>query len=185
MKPVPIDFGPSGGRVRHRMAWTVLLGAAAVAAALAPAWIQAWDALQAAQQAHQAALARHARQADFGVAQTPLPPAAEQAVERLETPWLQMLASIESAGGRDVTLLSLEPHAASREVRIQAQAKDMPALIAYVRALAAAPDFLSVRLESHQVQLQHARQPVDGMVVARWSPQAQRAGPTVSAGSAP
>ncbi|WP_156472952.1 hypothetical protein [Pseudorhodoferax sp. Leaf265] len=186
MNRIPIDFGPSAGRPSRRIAWIVVAGAVAGMAGLAPRWMQAWSQLNAATDEHAIALSnRDGRALGAEPQELPLHVAAEQAVARLRMPWARMLVAVESAGGKDVTLLSLEPNATTGEVRIQAQAKDMPALIRYVRTVGAAPDFSAVQLESHQVQLQHAQQPIDGSIVARWTPQPSPPGPAASAAGSP
>lgn len=185
MKPIPLDFGPSADRRSTCVAWIAIAGAVIAAGGLAPRWMEAWSELQAAHDAHRSVVAEGDRREPGAASETPLHAAAEQAIARLQTPWPRMLASIESAGGKHVTLLSLEPNATTGEVRIQAQAKDVPSLITYVRTVSTAPDFSAVQLESHQIQLQHPQQPVDGSIVARWSAQGPPPSSAASATGAP
>lgn len=171
MKTVRIDFGPASGRQRRHLAWLLL--ATAVAACIwqliqmHPVWQQR---LQLREDWQRAVALRDAAaqppQDDDSAA--PLRQALAKAEGRLSTPWSQLFAGLESAAGPHVVLLGLEPDATTREVRIQAQARDMPALLVYVGRLADVPGLGSVRLESHQVQAQHPQRPVDGAIVARW-----------------
>lgn len=170
MKALRIDLGPSANRPRRRAAW--LLVAAGLAA---NAWLLAqghplWQQLARLRDEQRVAAARHAAaqepRAEAGA--SPLEHAAAQADARLRTPWGDLFAGIESAADPQVVLLSLEPDAPARSVRIQAQAQDLPALLAYVSRLGELPALASVLLEAHQTQAQHPRRPVDGVIVARW-----------------
>lgn len=175
MKPVRIDFGPRAERPGQRIAW-LLLGAALAALALVLMQLQPlWHQRGSLHAEHQRAVAsRETIAQGASLAQGTSSPeqqaAIEDAVGRLRMPWAALLSDIESASDPQVALLSLEPNAALREVRIHAQAKDLPMLLAYVRRLSAVPSLVSVRLESHQIDDQHPQRPVDGAIVARWHP---------------
>lgn len=132
-----------------------------------PVWRQR-VALLEAQQIAQAALDSVPPPAASDNAEAPGQVAAAQAMQRLRAPWTQLLAGIESAGDAQVVLLGLEPDALTREIRIQAQARDMAALLAYVRRLADIPGMSNVTLQTHQIQVQHPQRPVDGSIAARW-----------------
>ena len=171
MNKLRIDFGPAAGRPRRHFAW--LLAAAGLAACawpmaqLHPLWQQ--RAQQHAQWQQALALrdaAAPAAQAETGA--TPPPASAVQAEARLRTPWHLLFVGLESAAGAQVVLLGVEADAQARELRIQSQAQDLPALLAYVDRLAQVQGLAGVRLESSQVLAQHPQRPVDGLIVARW-----------------
>ncbi|CAN7716783.1 hypothetical protein LJR039_006030 [Pseudorhodoferax sp. LjRoot39] len=171
MNALRIDFGPRARRRQRPWAWLLLAVAAASSVWLLLPLPPLWRQQQQLQAAHQDAVAQRA--AVQAAVQDAAVPAAQrealaQAAARLHAPWPQLLAGIESAVDAQVVLLGLEPDAQARVVRIQAQARDMPALLAYLGRLAQVPGLAGVRLESHQILAQHPQRPVDGSIVARW-----------------
>lgn len=147
---------------------------AAVAACAVLAW-EAWDA--ATQLAHtrlelQAAQRRNA---------TPRPrteakpaPADRQGWNRiarqLNTPWPALLDALESGTPDHVALVSIEPDARQSSVRIQAEAKQLDALLEYAQQLAAAPLFQHVSLAKHETNEQDSNKPVRLTIDARVAP---------------
>ncbi len=173
MKTIRIDFGPVAERPRRRVSW-LLLGVALLACAgvIRQSWPQ-WQHLEALHSKQRRALAlRDAAQQRSAPAQNDAPSEQQAAmagmVDRLGMPWAALLSGIESASDSQAVLLSLESNAVTREVRVQAQAQDLPALLAYVRRLAGVQTLGAVQLDSHQIDGQHPQRPVDGTVVAHW-----------------
>lgn len=86
----------------------------------------------------------------------------------LTTPWESLLSSLGSVPALDVALLSIEPSAAKRAVRLTAEARDAHAMLAYLAALQHEPRLSSVMLVSHQIEQQAPGTPVRFQVQATW-----------------
>ncbi len=85
---------------------------------------------------------------------------AMQLMQRdLSTPWERMLGALEACQGPDVALLVIEPSVANRTVRLQLEARNVEAMLAYLRSLQAEPRVASAMLVSHEA-LRDARTPV-------------------------
>jgi hypothetical protein len=93
---------------------------------------------------------------------------ANEVVRELLQPWERLFQAVESAGGKDVALLALEPNPERKTVKIRGEAKDMQALLGYVRRLQDCDSFAAVYLQSHQVQQQEAQKPVRFVLLADW-----------------
>lgn len=93
---------------------------------------------------------------------------AKSIVQELTLPWGRLFQAIESSGSKDVTLLALEPAPERAVVKIGGEAKNMPALLDYMRRLQDCDAFSAVYLQSHQVQLQDAQKPVRFVLLAKW-----------------
>lgn len=93
---------------------------------------------------------------------------AKEIVQELTLPWGRLFQAIESVGGKDVTLLTLEPNPEKKTVKIGGEAKNMMALLNYLRQLQDCDAFSSVYLQSHQVQRQDIQKPVRFLLLADW-----------------
>jgi hypothetical protein len=87
---------------------------------------------------------------------------------QMSMPWNEMFASVEAANSRNVALLSIESDIAKQRVKISAEARNLGAMLNYLRDMEGRPAFADVYLESHQVQLQDAQRPVRFVLGARW-----------------
>lgn len=96
---------------------------------------------------------------------------ANQVLRELGTPWDALFRAVESAGGREVTLLSMEPDQDKHVARIMGEAKDVSAVLNYMRQLGRQPVLRNVYLQHHQIQRQDADKPVRFSIVAAWEPQ--------------
>jgi hypothetical protein len=94
--------------------------------------------------------------------------ALRQVTQKLTTPWSDLLQSLESAPNRAVALLSVEPSASRRSVRLTAEARTLPDMVAYLGALQHDARLTSVVLVSHQVQSQMPGAPVRFQIQAGW-----------------
>lgn len=169
MRPLAFDFQR---RPRpHPAGWLLLLvGTVALAATLHLARGIAQDRhvqqLRLAQaSARLAASSRAAAglpQRDAGFA------AARQALEQARLPWAELFAALEAAQGEDVALLTLAPEAARRQVRIQAEARDFAAMLAYQEQLQRQPGLAQVVLVDHLVMKDQPHSPVRFQVLAAW-----------------
>jgi crotonobetainyl-CoA:carnitine CoA-transferase CaiB-like acyl-CoA transferase len=93
---------------------------------------------------------------------------ANEILRKLSMPWYGLLQTIESAGGKGVALLALEPDTEKRLVRISGEAKNIAAMLDYIRKLEKRDLFGTVYLQSHHVQLQDPEKPVRFVLLAIW-----------------
>jgi hypothetical protein len=93
---------------------------------------------------------------------------ARKLLLQMSMPWNEMFASVEAANSRNVALLSIESDIDKQRVKISAEAKNLGAMLNYVRDMEGRPAFADVYLQSHQVQLQDAQRPVRFVLGATW-----------------
>lgn len=85
---------------------------------------------------------------------------ANQVLEQLGWPWDALFQGVEAAGSEQVALLAIEPNLEKHTLLIRGEARDLPALLAYLRRLERQPLFRQLVLHSHQVQTQDRERPV-------------------------
>lgn len=93
---------------------------------------------------------------------------ANEILRQLGMPWDNLFQTLESVGSKDVTLLVLEPDMEKRLVKISAEAKNMAAMLHYIRQLENRDVLGTVYLQSHHVQLQDPEKPVRFELLAVW-----------------
>jgi hypothetical protein len=93
---------------------------------------------------------------------------ANEVLRQLTLPWQDLLLAVETAGGRNVTLLSLEPDIERGQVKISGEARDMMVLLNYITQLEQQQAFGQVLLQNHQVQLRDPERPVRFTLLAVW-----------------
>jgi hypothetical protein len=93
---------------------------------------------------------------------------ANEVAYQLKVPWNDLFASVESASTPNVALLSIESDTGKRQVKITGEAKDIGAMLDYLRFLVSQPKLGSVYLQSHQVQQQDPQHPVRFVMGADW-----------------
>lgn len=94
--------------------------------------------------------------------------AAKQAATELQMPWVELLSALEAAPTQNVAVLSIEPSAARRSVKLTAEAKDAKAMLTYLGALQKDTRLNQVMLTQHQVQSQTAGTPLRFQLQAYW-----------------
>jgi len=87
---------------------------------------------------------------------------------QLTLPWGELFASAEAVGSADVALLSIESETDKRRVKIAGEAKNLEAILDYLRYLKSRPVLADVYLQSHELQKQDTQQPVRFVVSAEW-----------------
>ena len=116
-------------------------------------------------------LQRMSGKSDGSVASVDIEPEikhANEVLQRLTLPWGKLFDAIESSSDRQVALLGMEPDAEKRLVKISGEAKDIQAVLDYIRRLSAQQVFNSVYLQSHQIQQQDPEKPVRFVLLAAW-----------------
>jgi hypothetical protein len=91
---------------------------------------------------------------------------ANQVVRQLGLPWNALFNAVESSGGKEIALLSLEPDLQKGMVRVGGEAKDFDALLNYVKELSTREVFGSVMLQNHLIQRDVAEKPVRFSLIA-------------------
>ncbi len=99
--------------------------------------------------------------------------AVRQVSQNLMPPWADLRESLESVPVQTVAVLSIEPSVSKRSIRITAEARTAPDMLAYLGALQREPRLSSVVLVSHQVQVQSPGAPVRFQLRAAWGGAAQ------------
>ncbi len=93
---------------------------------------------------------------------------ANEILSQITLPWDKLFQAVEWSAGKEVALLAVEPDAEKHEVKISGEAKDIAAVLDYIRKLSTQEIFNSVYLQSHQVQQRAPLKPVRFALVAAW-----------------
>jgi Tfp pilus assembly protein PilN len=93
---------------------------------------------------------------------------ANAIILELNLPWKELFSALESYNQNDVAVLSIEPDAQQGLVRINAEAKSLDSLLAYIAYLQKVSLFQDVALLNHQIQEQDPQKPVRFMLQATW-----------------
>ncbi|MEI8296895.1 MAG: hypothetical protein WCH32_02620 [Pseudomonadota bacterium] len=89
----------------------------------------------------------------------------------LSVPWSQLLSELEIAGQDSestVSLLQVEPDPAKHTVRITAEARSLPAALAYLQRLQKSKVLRYPMLESHELKKDDPEHPVRVKLAAEW-----------------
>ncbi len=90
-------------------------------------------------------------------------------LSELGRPWPALFTLLEEKAGAQIALLALRPDAAKGRVRIAGEARDLIALLHYVRSLSQSGLLTDVVLEQHEVVDSDAEKPVRFTLAARWN----------------
>lgn len=93
---------------------------------------------------------------------------ANQVLRQLSLPWGTLFKAVESAGNKDIALLSMAPDLRKGTVTISAEAKNFDAMLDYIRQLGKREVFGSVLLQNHQVQQTDPEKPIRFSLLAAW-----------------
>lgn len=182
MNRLHIDFAPRGWRRTlyrtHPAAWT----AAALAAALLAASVAAAFQLDAEERTYEAQLAEAGVKARQAAAQAPAPAsqprvpeaqavAVNTVVSQLNLPWRALQDALDAATPKDIALLSVEPDARRRTLRLTAEARDSEGMVAYVEQLKRQELFADVVLVRHEINEGDPNRPLRFQLEAAWSVQ--------------
>jgi hypothetical protein len=125
------------------------------------------DRLQLAERTHRAALRAHGPAPRAAV-----PPAERRAEDRMRSemgrPWDALFGALEQASGPDISLLALTPHGAMEAVNLDGEARNLAALLAFMRQLRAGGFFTGIHLRDHHVDAADALHPVRFSVQLEW-----------------
>jgi Tfp pilus assembly protein PilN len=93
---------------------------------------------------------------------------ANAVLAQLTIPWDALFSEIEAAGDRTIALLSIQPDAGTRALRITGEARRFEDVLAYVGRLEQRPGIANVFLASHELRQGGAQRPVAFALVAQW-----------------
>jgi Tfp pilus assembly protein PilN len=88
--------------------------------------------------------------------------------QRLGAPWQKLLAMLESYVDEPVALLSIDPDLTKKDLLLTGEARNLDALLDYVRFLKRQNMLTDVTLQSHQVNKQDRDRPVRFRISATW-----------------
>jgi hypothetical protein len=80
--------------------------------------------------------------------------------------WEPFFGALEACAGPDVGLLALD--AGAGRAQLTGEARDLPALLGYLRRLGASQAFAAVDLQTHQLQQEDPQHPVRFVLLLTW-----------------
>jgi len=174
LRAIQLDFLQPTGRGSRLGPWLLAAGALAAVAAVS----------------YQGHLAREttAREAQLttlrSIASRSLPAISERDAETPEVrdqikkangvlrlmnvPWGELFAGIESAENGDVALMAVQPDTRSRSVLIGGEARNLPAVFAYMERLERTKRLRDVVILSHELKAKEPGQPIAFTLAAGW-----------------
>jgi hypothetical protein len=93
---------------------------------------------------------------------------AREIMLQLDMPWNDLFTSVEGVQAPDVALLHIESDVEKQHVKISAEAKNLGAMLDYLRDMESRSTFADVYLQSHQIQQQDPQHPVRFVLTATW-----------------
>mgnify|MGYP001577907794 CR=1 FL=1 len=175
MRPLFLDYqrrSPPPGR-----ASLALLAFGVLLASLA---LFSHQALLAEIARHEARIGELARAAPRSTAVTSDPRQLDEEVKRanvilrqLTQPWDALFRALESTSAlqeKTIALLTIQPDAEKRQVKITGEAKNLTVMLDYVKLLSDGAVLSNVYLVSHQVQTKDPDKPVRFSLSAEWKP---------------
>ncbi len=160
-----VDDPQAGGWARWALLGLGLLLAADVGRTI----VETHDALDTAQ----SRAARVARQAPVALPSDPealerQTVAAQEIVERMALPWNTLFVELERVRVENVSLLSVEPDAATRALALSGEAKDLYTMASYVATLKESKQLTDVHLARHEQRRNEPLKPIAFNVNASW-----------------
>lgn len=93
--------------------------------------------------------------------------AANAVIRQMTIPWDRLFSELASSADDTIALLEVRPDAQTRQVRINGEAKNLQAMLAYSRRLEAGT-LTGVMLLGHEIKTQDARRQVVFSMIAGW-----------------
>jgi Tfp pilus assembly protein PilN len=93
---------------------------------------------------------------------------ANQIVSRLNTPWADLFAALETVHSDDAVLLGAEPDPVSRQIRLTGEARNTDSMLEFVRQLRASKVLGDAYVMSHAVNQQDMQRPIRFSVASHW-----------------
>lgn len=106
------------------------------------------------------------------VSQSPISPKqikdTQLVVNTLSMPWNELLNGVEKSSLDDVALLSLQPDGKKQQLVLTGEAKNLPAVLAYIDRLENQPMLEKAYLQKHGVSETDKEKPVQFTILAVW-----------------
>jgi hypothetical protein len=93
---------------------------------------------------------------------------ANAVLNEIDLPWGALFDSVEYATSPEVALLSFQPDAAGRTMRMGGEAKSMSALLDFVSALEREPVLKDAYLLKYEIKQDDPQRPIIFSVIASW-----------------
>jgi Tfp pilus assembly protein PilN len=93
---------------------------------------------------------------------------ANAILQQLTLPWNALFQVLETTSEKQIALLAIQPDATKHLLRLNGEAKNFDALLAYIARLEQSKVLDHVYLTSHEVRSQDAEKPVRFSLVANW-----------------
>lgn len=163
-----IDFSPTRPRASAR-SLVLLAGAIIALTSAASGCITEFEAMQSTQDRLNAARLKRSQER---VILTPAKTEAiNRAIRQLNLPWNDLFAEIESRLTERISLLSLEPDASTRVLRIQGEAKSPEDMLDFIRTLDDKKFFQGATLVRHEIVDSDRNKPIRFVAEALWRPE--------------
>jgi len=94
---------------------------------------------------------------------------ANRVIRQLSTPWEDVFGGMESANGQHIALLSMESDPGNAEVRVAAEARNVPKMLEYLERLRQDGRLSPAILQSHQLMIEDPSRPVRFTFTASWT----------------
>lgn len=94
---------------------------------------------------------------------------ANTVLRQIAVPWDTLFREIEANTHDSVALLSVQPDVQNRVVRIAGEAKNLDALLDYIRRLGTTKALSNIFLTGHEIKAQDAQRPISFSLVAAWA----------------
>src|SRR5262245_55632341 len=178
MRTLALDYRTGSGPAVRLARMAVLALGVGLLALTAVLLVQRWQVLSALrgqteelrQMAKRSAGVLRARPGDAPEAEAEIR-RANTVLEQLNLPWPQLLDAIESTRGENVALLTIQPDARQRTVRVTAEAKSLGEALEYARRLGKDPRLKAVHFVNHEIVQQDAQKPVRVQLLGEWRQQ--------------
>ena len=171
---IDLDFAPAAQPAQTLGTALLVLGGAAIVLG-AFEWSDAWtsqaravDVLRAVDSKVAVASERAVQPAAANPAELARDRAVVKVARSLQTPWSDLLSTLESAPHDGVALLIVEPSTTRQVVRVTAEARNPQAMLNYLGSLQSDQRLSQVLLQSHQVQANASGAPVRFQIQAGW-----------------
>jgi len=93
---------------------------------------------------------------------------AYEVLRQLTVPWENLFQAVESSTDQEIALLGMEPDTEKHVVNISCEAKNVAAMLNFIKRLETRQEFGSVYLQSHQIQEHDPERPVRFSLIAFW-----------------
>jgi Tfp pilus assembly protein PilN len=161
-----IDF--SGSRPPPRTSSFLFFGIG-----IATLAVSAWECLESYREQHEVALVTATFQLPAGGKQLQFSPqqieAVNHTIRQLNLPWQALLDAVEEHLSDKVALLSLEPDASARLLRLRGEAKTAADMLDFVAALGDDRRFIVTTLSRHEINDGDPNRPFRFVMEAEWS----------------